>query len=159
MTSKERNRRSKAAMTLTKAHSLWNLGMKHAITWRKLIGLCWELEKGGIEEKTCYVKGVSFSNDDGTSRQLLLQRLSKVTKGIFWITLTREKDNSYDPNAIKVEAIKEGGGKATLGYIPRALAEIVAPLIDSGKEAVVTGFEFTNPLCGLIGMKVTLICK
>ena len=159
MTSKEKNRRSKAAIIFTKSHNLWSYGMKHALSWKKLVGLCWMMEKGGVIEEVCYVKGVSFVNGDGSSRQVLLQRLTRVTNGSYWITLAREEDNRFDPNAIRVEVIKEGGSRATIGYISREIAANTALLLDSGKEAIVTGFEFTNPLCGLIGMKISFVCK
>lgn len=60
---------------------------------------------------------------------------------------------------MRVEAIKEGGAKATIGYLPREIADNLSPMMDSGKEALVTGFEFSNPRCGLIGMKISFVCK
>lgn len=50
--------------------------------------------------------------------------------GSFFI-LVREPENKFDPNAIKVMAY----GKYDLGYIPRYTAELLAPLLDSGKAS------------------------
>ena len=55
------------------------------------------------------VVGVTFGN-----RQATIQQLSVGTA----VTLRREPDNAYDPNAIRVE--RSDG--AQIGYIPRALA-------------------------------------
>ena len=133
--------------------------MKHSMNWEKVVRLCWKIEKGGVSEQSCYVRGVSFNNDDGTPRQNLIQSLVKVSKGSYWIGMTREIDNQFDRNAVKVEAIKEGGVKNTLGYLPKDMAAALSQAIDSGHEVVITGFEFSNPLCGLIGIKISFVCK
>ena len=159
MTKKEEMRRNIAGSVLERAHNLWRSGIKYAVSWGNLLKLCWLIVKGGVNEEICYVKGVSFSNEDGTQRQRLIQGLTRASKGSYWIILTREKDNSFDENAVRVEAVKEGGVKATIGYLPRELAIKASPLMDSGKEALVTGFEFSNPRCGLAGMKISFVCK
>lgn len=46
------------------------------------------------------------------------------------VRLVREKDNSYDENAIRVDMPFYYGSK--IGYIPRPLASLWAPIIDSG---------------------------
>ena len=46
------------------------------------------------------------------------------------VKLVREKDNSHDKNAIRVDMPFYDGSK--IGYIPRQLAELWAPIIDSG---------------------------
>ena len=150
MTSKEESRRSQASTVFFRAHYLWSHGMKHSMTWEEVVRLCWMIEKGGVSEQSCYVRGVSFNNDDCTPRQNLIQSLVKVSKGSYWIGMTREIDNQFDRNAVKVEAIKEGGVKNTLGYLPKDMAAALSLAIDSGHEVVITGFEFSNPLCGLI---------
>ena len=159
MSKKENERRSIASAVMRKAHELWRSGIKYVVSWENLLKLCWLTVKGGVNEESCYVKGVSFSNEDGIQRQWLIQKLARDSRGSYWIILTREKDNSFDKNAVRVEAVKGGGAKATIGYLPREIAIKVSLLMDSGKEALVTGFEFSNPRCGLIGMKISFICK
>lgn len=159
MTKKEEMRRNIAGTVLERAHNLWRSGIKYAVSWGNLLKLCWLITRGGVNEEICYVKGVSFSNEDGTQRQRLIQGLTRASKGSYWIILTREKDNSFDKNAVRVEAVREGGVKNTLGYLPKDMAAALSPAIDSGHEVVITGFEFSNPLCGLIGLKIYFICK
>lgn len=159
MTRNEEVRRITAGSVLSRAHYLWKSGIKNVVSWEDLLRVCWLIGKGGVDVETCYVKGVSFSNEDGLQRQWLIQRLAKVSNRSYWIILTREKENNFDPNAIRVEAIKEGGVKATIGYLPRELAKKVSPFMDSGKEFIVTEYEFSNPRCGLVGMKISFVCK
>jgi len=45
--------------------------------------------------------------------------------------LVREPDNSADPNAIKVQV-----GEYLLGYVPRADAKDIAPMMDSGRSFI-----------------------
>jgi hypothetical protein len=43
--------------------------------------------------------------------------------------LVREPENSYDPNAIRVEV-----AGFFLGYIPKGVAKTLAPLMDAGRD-------------------------
>jgi len=54
--------------------------------------------------------------------------LENVFRSTFFI-LCREPDNPHDTNAIAVKA----WGKYPLGYIPKYLAENIAPLLDAGR--------------------------
>ena len=54
--------------------------------------------------------------------------LENVLHHTFFI-LCREPDNPFDKNAIAVKA----WGKHELGYVPKYLAETLAPLLDAGK--------------------------
>jgi len=54
--------------------------------------------------------------------------LEFVLHGTFFI-LCREPNNPFDKNAIAVKA----RGKYMLGYVPRYLAESLAPLLDAGR--------------------------
>jgi len=45
--------------------------------------------------------------------------------------LVREPNNSADPNAIKVQV-----GEYLLGYVPRADAKDIAPMMDSGRSFI-----------------------
>lgn len=51
------------------------------------------------------------------------------------LELRREPENAYDPNAVSVWY----GDK--LGYIPRPMAVMLAPMIDSGQVTVVAFYE------------------
>ncbi|MDO5044169.1 MAG: single-stranded-DNA-specific exonuclease RecJ [Coriobacteriia bacterium] len=76
---------------------------------------------GIVEAESFYTKiaGVSFDN-----RELLL----KTIKAGDELQLRREPDNAFDANAI---ALDTNDGKH-LGYINRQIAQIIAPVIDSG---------------------------
>ena len=43
--------------------------------------------------------------------------------------VTRENNNPHDPNAVRI-----GIGNCELGYLPRHVAQVVAPLIDTGSS-------------------------
>ena len=68
------------------------------------------------------VVGVTFPNPDGSSRQAVI----KVIEEAQAISLRREPENEYDPNAIVVET--QDGEQC--GYIPRDYAQMYAPLLD-----------------------------
>jgi hypothetical protein len=69
------------------------------------------------------VKGVTFSNVDGTKRQEVLATMKPEEE----LQLVREKNNPFDPNAIQV-FYKD----TMLGYIAKELARDLAPSIDAG---------------------------
>lgn len=69
MTKKEEMRRNVAGAALERAHNLWRSGIKYAVPWGNVLRSCWLITKGGVVEEICYVKGVSFSNEDGIQRQ------------------------------------------------------------------------------------------
>ena len=71
------------------------------------------------------VVGVTFKNDDGYSRADKIIEMSQY-KDKVTITLEREPDNKYDPNAIKVLA----DGKQ-IGYIGKDYSSLLAPMIDN----------------------------
>ena len=75
------------------------------------------------------VAGVSFGN-----RQSALIRLEKYEPETVIVTLTREADNENDTNAIKVLVNIQDRDKYHLGYLPKKMASLLAPLIDKGFE-------------------------
>ena len=83
-----------------------------------------------IDAVTCHVSGTTF-----TKRQnwlSWLKKLIRLDKSRVKVTLVRERDNSYDANAIKVLARDLKTGKvANVGYIPRELAAHLAPYMDN----------------------------
>jgi hypothetical protein len=69
------------------------------------------------------------------------------------LTLSREPDNKYDPNAIKVEA----DGKY-VGYIPRGINKGVAEKIDAGCRFIISHFWFNkSPLHDPVGLTVEIM--
>lgn len=77
-----------------------------------------------IENVTLKVVGVTFKNDDGSSRKdIITQKLNNDDR--IWID--REPNNKFDPNAIKV--MTEYG---QIGYIGKDYASILAEQMDMG---------------------------
>lgn len=74
------------------------------------------------------VAGVTFDNRDGTSRQLYVRHVKKDDR----LLLQREPLNDFDPNAIVVLWTTPDGVAHQLGYVPRALSAVLAPLVDAG---------------------------
>lgn len=66
--------------------------------------------------------------------------------------LVREPDNSYDPNAIRVEL-----GEYLLGYVPKGHAAELAPLMDEGRRFIAY-FVSRNehPLYKTLGLTVRI---
>ena len=81
------------------------------------------------------VAGVTKLNDKGIAIQTLLPTLNNDTDMI----LSRDKDNPYDKNAIKVIA-----DYMHIGYIKAGLAATIAPIMDSGKPVYVESLEVTG---------------
>ena len=71
------------------------------------------------------VVGVTFKNDDGSSRADKIIEMSQY-KDMVVIQLEREPGNKYDSNAIKVMA----DGKQ-IGYIGKDYSGILAPMMDN----------------------------
>ena len=74
------------------------------------------------------VAGVTYGN-----RQKAIERLARYAPEAVSIRLEREANNTHDRNAVAVWAAVEGKGAYHMGYLPRALAAFVAPLMDAGK--------------------------
>ncbi|MGE0142987.1 MAG: HIRAN domain-containing protein [Planctomycetota bacterium] len=88
------------------------------------------------------IAGVTFSNDDGSERQSLIEDLADQldTSGSAPVTLKRDRANPHDVNAI---AVLDGEGRQ-LGFLPARVSAQVAPLMDRGvvvkvEVACVTG--------------------
>lgn len=80
------------------------------------------------------VAGVTF---DGRQNILWSLRERDITHpGSVTLQFKRETNNEHDPNAIQTCAhIRRPRGKTSeypIGYVPREIAEKIAPLIDSG---------------------------
>ena len=74
------------------------------------------------------VAGVTYGN-----RQKAIEHLAHYAPESITIRLEREQGNEHDRNAVAVWATVEGKGSYCVGYLPRALAAFIAPLMDAGK--------------------------
>ena len=100
----------------------------------------WQIVKG--RELVSKVAGVTFNN-----RQAALRKLGQYDAAAVNVALEREAGNAHDPNAVKVNVSVADGRAYHLGYIPKDLAAVLAPLLDKGMELVarfksVTGGTF-----------------
>lgn len=86
-----------------------------------------------------HVSGVTFSNEDGTSRRSIVASMRETDT----IVLEREPYNPYDSNAVKVCVVKEGQ-KLQIGYVEKQLAAEISPKIRRG-----TKFDVTIIGCGI----------
>lgn len=120
--------------------------------WDNISAMEEELERRNkhmIQNVDLKVVGVTFTNEDGSSRKeqiLTLAEQYKDNLGGIKIDLVREQENRYDTNAIKVLA-----NDKQIGYLGKEYAAIIAPLMDEYEEftAVVKGIgEYKNrPFC------------
>ena len=86
----------------------------------------WVLVKMPLVETK--VAGVTYGK-----RQKAIEHLSRYRPEQISIQLVRERDNGHDSNAVAVYAAVEGKGSYCMGYLPKALAGFVAPLMDAGR--------------------------
>lgn len=75
------------------------------------------------------VVGVTFDNEDGTSRQSIIKSIGKNEKAA--IFLKREPNNPYDRMAVAVYSVY-----GQVGYISKDYAKIISQLMDSGEKFV-----------------------
>ena len=85
----------------------------------------WELARA--ETLTTKIAGVTYG-----SRQRALNRLGQYKPDEIKIELERDAENTYDKKAIKIQVSVNGGASYHLGYLPKRLAALLAPLIDKG---------------------------
>jgi len=89
----------------------------------------WQIVKGKL--LISKVSGVTFGN-----RQRALKKLEQYEAGMVSVTLEREASNQYDANAVKVMVSVGNGGCYHLGFMPRELASLLAPVMDNGISLV-----------------------
>lgn len=70
------------------------------------------------------VVGVTFANEDGSSRQAIIKSMANNSP----VRLKREPTNIYDKNAVAVFYMDQ-----QIGYIGKQFAQILAPLMDQGR--------------------------
>lgn len=100
------------------------------------------------------VKGVNFENRQG----LLIHFARAIDEGKkYFVTLRREKNNTHDPNAIKVWAVlPETKTYMPVGFISKELAKELAPLMDAGKRVWVKTFEILGGRGLTYGLLLTI---
>ena len=94
------------------------------------------------------VVGVTFSNEDGSSRTRIIEGMSESDT----ICLERDPYNQYDSNAVKVCVIKNGE-KKQIGFLAKLIASDVSPKLRRGVNYDVTimgcGVWNDRPFCEL----------
>lgn len=73
------------------------------------------------------VAGTSFDN-----RQNVLELMAKYNPADVSVKLVRDCSNAFDNNAVAVTAAIKGKVSAVIGYLPKAVAAVVAVLMDKG---------------------------
>lgn len=73
------------------------------------------------------IAGTSFDN-----RQNVLSLLAKYNPAQISVKLQRDQSNSFDSNAVAVTATVKGKVSAVIGYLPKAVASVIAALMDKG---------------------------
>ncbi len=93
-----------------------------------------------------HVVGVTYSNEDGTSRAKIIASMSEFDE----IILEREPYNPYDSNAVKV-CVRKDGEVLQIGYIEKSLASKLSPKMRRGAEFKVSidscGVYMDRPYC------------
>ena len=113
----------------------------------------WQIVKG--RELISKVSGITFG-----TRQRALRKLEKYSAGMINVAFEREANNAYDVNAIKVMVHVGSGDKYHLGFLPKDLAALLAPIMDKGIElvtrfkAVTGGFEGRENYGALIAIEL-----
>ena len=132
------NARRRTIMLL--AHSL-----RVANHWPMSTALCWawKMERARL---CVQAVGVTFGR-----RQEALRRLSRYPADMTALGLVQEPGNAHDPHAVAVVASVRGLGSVTVGYLPRRVAAILAPLMDRGQALRVCGWTTAEG-----GLRITL---
>lgn len=85
------------------------------------------------------VTGTSF---DG--RQNVIALLAKYHPDMVSVELHREPQNAHDRNAVAVIASVQGKVKEKLGYLPQAVAAVVAAVLDKGLAVAANQLRITG---------------
>lgn len=81
----------------------------------------------------------------GTSRrQNALEKLSEVNSADISVKLKREPRNAHDSNAVAVYAALRDNRVFFIGYLPKAVAAVLAPLMDKDREPSTKAFRVTG---------------
>lgn len=118
----------------------------------KVMTIANRLYKNGMSRRTAMLKAWAIVKAEalrvkvkGTSRrQSELEQLAALNPSDISVQLKRERCNSFDSNAIAVYATSSSRVSYFIGYIPRAVADVLAPLFDKGKAPQVKAFMVTG---------------
>ncbi len=158
MSKKEQNRRKIASYVFKRAWKLFKKqGAKYMYTFATCLKLAWRIVRGYARLNFSKVRGVSFKNIDGISRQSVIAALSKYATEEISLYFEREPDNPYDPNAIKIMAKVAGKGSAQIGYVAKELAEDLAVEMDLNRKVVVILEEITGRSSRMLGVNYRYI--
>ena len=81
----------------------------------------------------------------GTSRrQNALEKLAGVNPADISVKLKREPHNAHDRNAVAVYAALRDNRVFFIGYLPKAVAAVLAPLMDKHAEPSTKAFRVTG---------------
>lgn len=126
-------RYARHSKVMTIANSLVKQGYNRAFAMVK----AWALVK--LQSVPTKVSGVTYGK-----RQTALEHLTRYAPQAVRISLYRDKANAADHNAVAVIASVQGKGAYTIGYLPKALASFIAPLMDGGKAV----YSRLQAICG-----------
>ena len=99
------------------------------------------------------IVGVSFANEDGSSRQEIIEKLKEdLEKKTIVLQLQRQRSNPHDENAVAVNTSK---GKQ-LGFLSKKVSETIAPILDLGKPVTATVSSITGGWPMHLGMNIKL---
>lgn len=110
------------------------------------------LVKHGMSRRTAMLKAWIIAKASalrvkikGTSRrQSELEQLAVLNPSEISVQLKRERHNSHDSNAIAVYAVSSKRRSYFIGYVPKAVASVLAPLFDKGREPQTKAFIVTG---------------
>jgi hypothetical protein len=158
MSKREENRRKIASYVFKRAWKLFKKqGAKYMYTFATCLKLAWRIVRGYAHLSFSKVRGVSFKNSDGKSRQSVIAALRKYSPEQISLYFEREPDNPYDPNAIKVMAKVAGKGSAQIGYVAKELAEYISVELDLNRKAVVILEDITGVPSRMLGVNFRYI--
>ena len=109
--------------------------VKHGMSRRTAMLKAWIIAKASALRTK--VKGTSRRQDE-------LKKLAGVNPADISVTLRREPHNSHDSNAIAVYAALTNHRVFFIGYLPKAVASVLAPLFDKGREPQAKAFRVTG---------------
>lgn len=121
--------------TRSKVMIMANSLVKHGMSRRTAMLKAWIIAKASALRTK--IKGTS-------RRQSELEKLSALNPSEIRVQLKREPHNSHDSNAIAVYAVSSGRHAFFAGYLPKAVASVLAPLFDKGKEPQAKAFRVTG---------------
>ncbi len=118
----------------------------------KVMTIANRLVKQGMSRRTAMLKAWVIAKASalrvkvkGTSRrQSELEKLSAFKPSEISVQLKREPHNSFDGNAIAVYAASNTRKVFFIGYLPKTVASVVAPLFDKGEEPKTKAFNITG---------------